>query len=82
MRERRGHLAAPGVALAHEQHLRQRFANSPSACAHRPQLLAREPLDDHRHEERDRAACRELLLGVLDDAADGLLGEHAVERRS
>ena len=78
--EARGHLAAPGVALAHEQHLRQRLLDRSGRLRDRPQLLAGEPLDDHRQEVRaHRRPVADLLVGGLDVAPDRLGREHAVE---
>jgi len=46
------HLAAPGVVLAHEQHLRQVLLDCAVRLRHGPELLAGEPGDDHRQEVR------------------------------
>ena len=67
VRQRGGHLAAPGVVLAHEQHLRQRLGDQPVGLRDRPQPLAREPLDDHRQEVRtDRRPVADPRIGLLD----------------
>jgi hypothetical protein len=80
MGQRGGDLAAPGVVLADEQHLRNRLLHLRLRLRYSPQPLEGEALDDDRQEVRsDGGTLAEQFDRVLEMARHRLTREDAAE---